>query len=141
MIQWLQTEVVPDGWFVKGSNFSDILLKYFKVGVVTRSGCEKSHLTHTIFFSYTLLPSHFLFVRAGLLSLKPLYLRIYLTDPSSVSVDGNHSVSRGSVSLYRLTESKGVIGSLTSTIYSSGLSHHENMLQILKVQLLLIVNC
>lgn len=32
VIQWLQTEVVPDGWFVKGSNFSDILLKYFKVG-------------------------------------------------------------------------------------------------------------
>lgn len=32
VIQWLQTEVVPDGWFVKGSNFSDVLLKYFKVG-------------------------------------------------------------------------------------------------------------
>lgn len=32
VIQWLHTEVVPDGWFVKGSNFSDILLKYFKVG-------------------------------------------------------------------------------------------------------------
>lgn len=32
VIQWLQTEVVPDGWFVKGSNFSDILHKYFKVG-------------------------------------------------------------------------------------------------------------
>ncbi|XP_029937159.1 follistatin-related protein 1 [Myripristis murdjan] len=30
VIQWLQTEVVPDGWFVKGSNISDILLKYFK---------------------------------------------------------------------------------------------------------------
>ncbi|KAF3843159.1 hypothetical protein F7725_002008 [Dissostichus mawsoni] len=30
VIQWLQTEVVPDGWFAKGSNFSDILLKYFK---------------------------------------------------------------------------------------------------------------
>ncbi|XP_077393077.1 follistatin-related protein 1b [Festucalex cinctus] len=30
VIQWLQTEVVPDGWFVQGSNFSDILLKYFK---------------------------------------------------------------------------------------------------------------
>lgn len=33
VIQWLQTEVVPDGWFVKGSNFSDILHKYFKVGL------------------------------------------------------------------------------------------------------------
>lgn len=32
VIQWLQTEIIPDGWFVKGSNFSDILLKYFKVG-------------------------------------------------------------------------------------------------------------
>lgn len=32
VIQWLQTEVIPDGWFVKGSNFSDILHKYFKVG-------------------------------------------------------------------------------------------------------------
>lgn len=31
VIQWLQTEVIPDGWFVKGSNFSDILHKYFKV--------------------------------------------------------------------------------------------------------------
>ncbi|KAJ3591866.1 hypothetical protein NHX12_006997 [Muraenolepis orangiensis] len=30
VIQWLQTEVVPDGWFAKGSNFSDILLRYFK---------------------------------------------------------------------------------------------------------------
>lgn len=33
VIQWLQTEIIPDGWFVKGSNFSDILLKYFKVGL------------------------------------------------------------------------------------------------------------
>lgn len=54
VIQWLQTEVVPDGWFVKGSNFSDILLKYFKVGVVTRPGCEKSHLAHTILTILTL---------------------------------------------------------------------------------------
>nr|XP_046180063.1 follistatin-related protein 1-like isoform X2 [Oncorhynchus gorbuscha] len=30
VIQWLQNEVVPDGWFAKGSNFSDTLLKYFK---------------------------------------------------------------------------------------------------------------
>ncbi|KAK3569416.1 hypothetical protein QTP86_029324, partial [Hemibagrus guttatus] len=30
VIEWLQTEVVPDGWFNKGSNFTDILLKYFK---------------------------------------------------------------------------------------------------------------
>lgn len=32
VIQWLQTEIVPDGWFVKGSPISDVLLKYFKVG-------------------------------------------------------------------------------------------------------------
>uniref|UniRef100_A0AAY4BNM9 Follistatin-related protein 1 n=1 Tax=Denticeps clupeoides TaxID=299321 RepID=A0AAY4BNM9_9TELE len=30
IIGWLQTEVVADGWFSKGSNFSDIILKYFK---------------------------------------------------------------------------------------------------------------
>ncbi|MED6267417.1 Follistatin- protein 1, partial [Characodon lateralis] len=30
VIQWLQTEVVPDGWFAKGSNLSEVLLKYFK---------------------------------------------------------------------------------------------------------------
>ncbi|XDV30888.1 hypothetical protein PO909_033716 [Leuciscus waleckii] len=30
VIDWLQTEIVPDGWFTKGSNFTDILLKYFK---------------------------------------------------------------------------------------------------------------
>ncbi len=39
VIDWLQTEVVPDGWFTKGSNFTDILLKYFKV-------CADSHLQH-----------------------------------------------------------------------------------------------
>lgn len=35
VIEWLQTEVVPDGWFTKGSNFTDILLKYFKVNLKT----------------------------------------------------------------------------------------------------------
>ncbi|XP_076839081.1 follistatin-related protein 1a [Brachyhypopomus gauderio] len=30
VIQWLQAEVTPDGWFTKGSNFSDVLLKYFQ---------------------------------------------------------------------------------------------------------------
>lgn len=33
VIEWLQTEVVPGGWFSKGSNFSDVLLKYFQVFV------------------------------------------------------------------------------------------------------------
>lgn len=49
VIQWLQTEVVPDGWFAKGSNFSDIMLKYFKVGdfcPLDRTGWTQ--LVHTI---------------------------------------------------------------------------------------------
>lgn len=33
VIEWLQSEVEPDGWFSKGSNFSDVLLKYFQVCV------------------------------------------------------------------------------------------------------------
>lgn len=40
VIQWLQTEIVPDGWFAKGSNFSDILLKYFKVGFLAISEAQ-----------------------------------------------------------------------------------------------------
>ncbi|XP_051983220.1 follistatin-related protein 1a [Xyrauchen texanus] len=30
VIEWMQSEVEPDGWFSKGSNFSDVLLKYFQ---------------------------------------------------------------------------------------------------------------
>ncbi|XP_077149743.1 follistatin-related protein 1 isoform X1 [Ranitomeya variabilis] len=30
VIQWLQAEIIPDGWFSKGNNYSDILEKYFK---------------------------------------------------------------------------------------------------------------
>ncbi|XP_058237099.1 follistatin-related protein 1a [Hemibagrus wyckioides] len=30
VMEWLQAEVVPGGWFSKGSNFSDVLLKYFQ---------------------------------------------------------------------------------------------------------------
>ncbi|XP_067298741.1 follistatin-related protein 1a [Pseudorasbora parva] len=30
VIKWLQSKVEPDGWFSKGSNFSDVLLKYFQ---------------------------------------------------------------------------------------------------------------
>lgn len=52
VIQWLQTEVVPDGWFAKGSNFSEILLKYFKVGIFV-------HITDlTLFVQASLIPSH-----------------------------------------------------------------------------------
>lgn len=31
IIQWLEAEIVPDGWFSKGSNYSETLDKYFKV--------------------------------------------------------------------------------------------------------------
>uniref|UniRef100_A0A8V1A3N4 Follistatin-related protein 1 n=1 Tax=Gallus gallus TaxID=9031 RepID=A0A8V1A3N4_CHICK len=30
VIQWLEAEIIPDGWFSKGSNYSDVLDKYFK---------------------------------------------------------------------------------------------------------------
>ncbi|KAG8130145.1 hypothetical protein E2320_016737 [Naja naja] len=30
VIQWLETEIIPDGWFSKGSNYTEILEKYFK---------------------------------------------------------------------------------------------------------------
>ncbi|XP_040477241.1 follistatin-related protein 1 [Ursus maritimus] len=30
IIQWLEAEIVPDGWFSKGSNYSETLDKYFK---------------------------------------------------------------------------------------------------------------
>ncbi|TWW80957.1 Follistatin-related protein 1 [Takifugu flavidus] len=40
VIQWLHTEIVPDGWFAKGSNFSDVLLKYFKVGFSWPLACS-----------------------------------------------------------------------------------------------------
>ncbi|MBN3281800.1 FSTL1 protein, partial [Polyodon spathula] len=31
VIEWLETEVVPDGWFSKGSNYTEILHRYFKL--------------------------------------------------------------------------------------------------------------
>lgn len=30
IIQWLETEIIPDGWFSKGNNYTEILEKYFK---------------------------------------------------------------------------------------------------------------
>ncbi|OCT93559.1 hypothetical protein XELAEV_18011237mg [Xenopus laevis] len=30
VIHWLQTEIIPDGWFSKGSDYSEILDRYFK---------------------------------------------------------------------------------------------------------------
>lgn len=48
IIQWLEAEIIPDGWFSKGSNYSEILDKYFKVlsaGVnQPRSVLEKGRL-------------------------------------------------------------------------------------------------
>lgn len=88
VIQWLHTEVVPDGWFVKGSNFSDILLKYFKVG--TSAPASDSHSFCRTFFLF--------FIHAcwstlkSRLNKKAPYPRIYMTDPSSVPVRGNNSV-------------------------------------------------
>ncbi|KAM8977764.1 follistatin-related protein 1 [Pelodytes ibericus] len=30
VIQWLEAEIIPDGWFSKGNNYSEILDRYFK---------------------------------------------------------------------------------------------------------------
>ena len=38
IIQWLEAEIIPDGWFSKGSNYSEILDKYFKV--ILRAGVK-----------------------------------------------------------------------------------------------------
>lgn len=64
VIQWLQTEVVPDGWFVKGSNFTDILLKYFKVS------CEKDTLDPGLSESTDRIPC-FIYLCCSLLSTSP----------------------------------------------------------------------
>ncbi|NXC40032.1 FSTL1 protein, partial [Penelope pileata] len=37
VIQWLEAEIIPDGWFSKGSNYSEILDKYFKANPLTSS--------------------------------------------------------------------------------------------------------
>lgn len=33
VIQWLEAEIIPDGWFSKGSNYSEVLDKYFKASI------------------------------------------------------------------------------------------------------------
>lgn len=49
IIQWLEAEIIPDGWFSKGSNYSEILDKYFKViSVAVSSGPEKGKLPSPI---------------------------------------------------------------------------------------------
>lgn len=87
VIQWLHTEVVPDGWFVKGSNFSDILLKYFKVG----TSAPKSDL-HTKYLLPSFLMNACWSALNSQLNKKAPYPRIYMTDPSSVPVCGSNSV-------------------------------------------------
>lgn len=82
VIQWLQTEIVPDGWFVKGSNFSDILLKYFKVGFLSLS----DHGLYTILF-YRI--THVMYVWESpptTLSFLRLCLIIRVTDISKLMV-------------------------------------------------------
>ncbi|KAF1487449.1 Follistatin-related protein 1, partial [Eudyptula minor novaehollandiae] len=37
VIQWLEAEIIPDGWFSKGSNYSEVLDKYFKANPLTSS--------------------------------------------------------------------------------------------------------
>lgn len=54
VIQWLQTEIVPDGWFAKGSNFSEILLKYFKVGFFSLLWCRITECVHTFLKNTTI---------------------------------------------------------------------------------------
>lgn len=123
VIQWLHTEVVPDGWFVKGSNFSDILLKYFKVG--TSAPKSDSHNFCRTFFLF--------FIHAcwsalkSRLNKKALYPRIYMTDPSSVPGRGNNSVLWGSpVTLSTFREPHGLV----DLVYLSALSRHDSVPQI-----------
>ncbi len=101
VIQWLQTEVVPDGWFVKGSNFSDILLKYFKVGFFSLLGCRKtnerwSQLKHKIAPTPVFLQNSSSTRASSNLpdpqSRLRLCIIIHVTDLSSVSADGSNSV-------------------------------------------------
>lgn len=84
VIQWLQTEVVPDGWFVKGSNFSDILLKYFKVGFFSLAAPKDSEMTLSV---HTSLPVPFNIILC--LQLSPIS---HVTDMSGMSADSYESV-------------------------------------------------
>ncbi|PKU38212.1 hypothetical protein llap_11482 [Limosa lapponica baueri] len=55
VIQWLEAEIIPDGWFSKGSNYSEVLDKYFKANglipalqVINTGG--KDEMKHFPFF-------------------------------------------------------------------------------------------
>lgn len=98
VIQWLQTEVVPDGWFVKGSNFSEILLKYFKVGFFSLLDCRQIEWTlvsisaHSCSFANIFIEYPGLFICVDLLLKPPQTLIIHVTDHSSLSADGFNSI-------------------------------------------------
>lgn len=43
VIQWLEAEIIPDGWFSKGSNYSEVLDKYFKASRAAPASEPKQH--------------------------------------------------------------------------------------------------
>ncbi|RMC07660.1 hypothetical protein DUI87_17137 [Hirundo rustica rustica] len=43
VIQWLEAEIIPDGWFSKGSNYSEILDKYFKASRAAPASEPRQH--------------------------------------------------------------------------------------------------
>lgn len=43
VIQWLEAEIIPDGWFSKGSNYSEVLDKYFKASRAAPASVAREH--------------------------------------------------------------------------------------------------
>lgn len=43
VIQWLEAEIIPDGWFSKGSNYSEVLDKYFKASRAVPASEAREH--------------------------------------------------------------------------------------------------
>ena len=43
VIQWLEAEIIPDGWFSKGSNYSEVLDKYFKASRAAPASEAREH--------------------------------------------------------------------------------------------------
>ncbi|KAJ7420522.1 Follistatin-related protein 1 [Willisornis vidua] len=43
VIQWLEAEIIPDGWFSKGSNYSEVLDKYFKASGAAAASEPREH--------------------------------------------------------------------------------------------------
>ncbi len=59
VIEWLQSEVEPDGWISRGSNLSDVLLNYFQVCVCINI---LIYWTQCICFQKCRCVSHFYFM-------------------------------------------------------------------------------